>query len=135
MVPAGVQKISRSFAVMAASRFEYDSISWSAMESNNTERWWNLWSMAKTWDWLPPVQQLRHRRGGDAIFLGDGMTNIKYSLIHHGNMDLKPTWKLYLATCLFWEREDGIFLFPPMKGFFFKLVAAGISLEMAALSS
>lgn len=83
---------------MAASRFEYASISWSAMESNNTEQWWNLWSHAKTWDWLPPVQQLRHRRGGDAIFLGDGMTNIKYSLIHHANMDLKPTWKLHLAT-------------------------------------
>ena len=89
---------------MACSRFEYASISWSTMESNNTEQWWNLWSAAKTWEWLPPTQQLRHRRGGAAIFLGDGMTNIKYSLIHHDNMDLKPTWKLYLGTCFSFGR-------------------------------
>ena len=74
------------------------------MESNSTEQWWNLWSAAKTWEWLPPTQQLRHRRGGAAIFLGDGMTNIKYSLIHHDNMDLKPTWKLYLGTCFSFAR-------------------------------
>ena len=60
-----------------------------------TERWWDLWSRNKNWEWLPPGQQLRHRRQGDAVYLGDGMTNVKYNLIHHENLELKPTWKMY----------------------------------------
>ena len=80
---------------MACSRFEYTHIVWSTMEGCTTERWWDLWSRNKNWEWLPPGQQLRHRRQGDAVYLGDGMTNVKYNLIHHENLELKPTWKMY----------------------------------------
>jgi len=82
-------------------RFEYSYISWSTMEGNNDAIWWDMWARNKAWTVLPPTQEQRHRRCGEALYLGDGMMNVKFCFVHHPNMDLKPTWKMHLGQQLF----------------------------------
>ena len=99
---------------MSGHRFEYSYISWSTMEGNTQEAWWDLWSRNKQWTDLPPHQVLRHRRLGEALFLGDGMVNVKYCAVHHQNLEHKPTWKMYLGFFFFlgreWLDERSVFL-------------------------
>ena len=93
-------KLVRGMAHMSG-RFEYSYISWSTMEGNDEERWWDMWSRNKAWTALPPMQQERHRRCGEALYIGDGMANVKFCFVHHPNLDLKPTWKMYLGKHVF----------------------------------
>lgn len=97
---------------MALFRFEYSYISWSTMEGNDQEMWWDLWSRNKVWTELPATQVLRHRRLGEALYLGDGMTNVKFCSVHHQNLDFKPTWKMYFGMLLFFFQGTGVFHLP-----------------------
>lgn len=82
------------------------------MEGNDQEMWWDLWSRNKVWTELPATQVLRHRRLGEALYLGDGMTNVKFCSVHHQNLDFKPTWKMYFGMLLFFFQGTGDFHLP-----------------------
>lgn len=78
-------------------RFEAATIAWSSMESHTSEQSWDDWASLQNWQPLAPTQELRHRRGDEMLFLGNGSVSVKYTEVFHENQLLKPNWKLHLG--------------------------------------
>eukprot|EP00435_Cladocopium_sp_Y103_P065109 s659_g27.t1 len=80
------------------SRFEYGPITWRELEELTEERLWDTWAIPKTFHSLPPGQETRHRLNDKVLYMGDGTTSFKFTLVEHENLEHKPNWRMYQSV-------------------------------------
>ncbi|CAL1158218.1 unnamed protein product [Cladocopium goreaui] len=75
-------------------KFEWHFITWREMEELTEERLWDSWAKPKTFQSLPPAQETRHRLNDKVLWMGDGTSSLKFTLVNHENLKHKPSWRM-----------------------------------------
>ena len=74
--------------------FEWHWITWTDLEDNKEERLWDSWAKPKEFQSLPPAQETRHRLNDKVLWMGNGTSSWKFTLVDHENLQHKPSWRM-----------------------------------------